>query len=189
MLDATHIMSINSGGVLYPVLSLIDPFPAPPSSFHHLAFAPPSDPDPPRLTTVDKPELISFLPPPKNLGDCEPPSSSPVFSCFCFFEVDLCSLVGCTPFSHSFRCNRYTAIVALAFVAYMEIYVDEPPNKGKARTLEFSPPCVAISNSCLVKLRRAGYLVFNNLCLPAWYCVSRVCERGGERRNAYGGGQ
>ena len=169
MIDATHIMSINSGGVLYPVLSLIDPFPAPPSAFHHLVFSPPPDPNPPRLvTTVDKPELTPFRAPPENLCDCEPSSSSPILSRFRFFEVDRCSLVGCMPFSHSFRCNRYTAIVALASVTYiMETHVDELPNKGKAHTLECSPPCIVISNSCLAKLRRAGYLVFNNLCLPA----------------------
>jgi hypothetical protein len=110
---------------LYPAYSLIDPLDLPeppPSSFHHLLFSPPPDPDLlPRITTVDKPELTPFLPPPGNLFRCasRAPSSSPASSCFRFLELDPCSPTGRMLFSHSFRCNRYTAIVALASVTYI----------------------------------------------------------------------
>lgn len=66
-----------------------------------------------RFTIVESPELTPFLPLPGGVGS----AGSLLSSNFRFFDAPaLGAGNGLNPFSHSFRCSRNTAIVALASV-------------------------------------------------------------------------
>jgi hypothetical protein len=66
-----------------------------------------------RFTIVESPELTPFLPLPGGVGA----SGSLLSTCFRLFDAPAPGTGnGLNPFSHSFRCSRNTAIVALASV-------------------------------------------------------------------------
>jgi len=122
-----------------------------------------------RFTIVESPELTPFLPLPGGADS----SGMLLSEHFCCFDTPGGGN-GLNPFSHSFRCRRNTAIVALASVTctIFENKQGGAKDNGKL-TLECSPPWITTPSSCFTRLRRAGRLPVI-LCFAAKCCVSRM---------------